>query len=826
MKNAPVNRLQSRLGRVGLALVLSVGLGLTAACDTAEERAEGHYQTGMALLAEGDVERALVEFRNVFKLNGKHQGARLAYAKAQRERGLSKEAYSQYLRLVEQYPENLEGLRALSELAADQGNWPEAERHVSKAIQLAPEDKLIQSIHNSVKYFNAVRDKDEDRQNAAVIKAQALVNEDQSLASSRDILIDSLLRKQDWYAALDAIDQGLLAEPDRMALYRLRLGILQQVGDTDGIETQLRELMDKFPEDRNDFKQTLVQFIVAQGKIDQAEAFLREESARQDATIDDQLLLVGFLEQMRGKEAALEEVNRHLAEGALDEPKFRSMRAKLRFQMGEPEAGISEMEALIKDAERNEQTRQFEVDLARMLFRQNNSVGARSLVEKVLAEDSSQPDAVKLKANWLIDDDETGDAIVMLRAALNQSPEDADLMTLMARAYEREGNKDLREEMLALAVQASNQSAPESIRYARALAGDNKLVAAESVLIDALRIDPRNTDLLGLLGDIYAEMEDWGRTDDVIRNLQQIDDPQADVRATALMAKKLATQDRGEELNTLLEGLTADPVMGSNVEIALVRSRLGSDGPEAANAYLDELLQASPDDPALRFMKAGFLAGFNKLDEAEAMFRGLLEEDPQRANAWLALYQMKVQTGQLDEASKVLDESLAALPENGTLLWAKAGEHERAGDFDSAIAIYNTMYDRNSDSLIVANNLASLLASHREDADSLQRAYTVARRLRDSDVPAFQDTYGWIMFRRGSHETALDYLQAAAIGLPGDITVQYHLAVNLAALARNNEALPQFQKVAEMIDPENPPSFAQEVIDEIKRLGGEVPAKE
>ena len=54
------------------APLLLLALLALAACDTAEERAEAHYQRALALLAAGDDERAMVEFRNVFRLNGEH----------------------------------------------------------------------------------------------------------------------------------------------------------------------------------------------------------------------------------------------------------------------------------------------------------------------------------------------------------------------------------------------------------------------------------------------------------------------------------------------------------------------------------------------------------------------------------------------------------------------------------------------------------------------------------------------------------------------------------------------------------------------------------
>ena len=89
---------------------------LLGACDTAEERAEAHFQEGLTLLETGDVDRALVEFRNVFKLNGLHREARRKYAEVERNRGNVSAAYGQYLRLVEQYPDDFEARKALLEM--------------------------------------------------------------------------------------------------------------------------------------------------------------------------------------------------------------------------------------------------------------------------------------------------------------------------------------------------------------------------------------------------------------------------------------------------------------------------------------------------------------------------------------------------------------------------------------------------------------------------------------------------------------------------------------------------------------------------------------
>ena len=91
-----------------LALVATL-----AACESSEDRAERYFQSGLSLLEEGDVERALIEFRNVFNLNGSHREARQTYARIVREQGRVREATGQYLRLVEQYPDDFRARTAL-----------------------------------------------------------------------------------------------------------------------------------------------------------------------------------------------------------------------------------------------------------------------------------------------------------------------------------------------------------------------------------------------------------------------------------------------------------------------------------------------------------------------------------------------------------------------------------------------------------------------------------------------------------------------------------------------------------------------------------------
>ena len=813
-------RLPIRRARLGAAL-LGAALALSA-CESSEERAEGHYQAGLAHLEAGDPDRAMVEFRNVFQLDGMHRDARETYAALLRERGRASQAFGQYLRLVEQHPDDLAGQRALAEMAIDSGDWEAVERHAAAAAELAPEDPAVRAVLASLAYRDASLAGDDGARAAAVADARALLEADPALANARRVVLDDLLRARDWEDALDVIDAGIAADPEASALYRARLGLLRELGREDEIGPQLREMVERFPDD-DATRQALIQWLVAQGELDEAEAFLRGLIDPDDPEPGARVTLVRFLSQLRSPEEAAAELDRIVAEGRSDPALFRSMRAAIAFDAGRREEAIAEMEAILEETDPEEapagRLDAVRVALAKMLVADGNPVGARARVEEVLEDDPNQVEALKLIAGWLIEDDATGDAIASLRSALGQSPRDPEIMTLMARAHEREGNRELMAEMLSLAVEASGNAPEESLRYATYLASEGQTRAAEDVLRDALRDAPGDVSLVQAMGRLYVSTEEWARAEQAIETLREIGTPEAEAAADDLTARQLSGQQKGEELLAFLEGL-AEGEEGSRADVAIVRSHLARGDAEAALQHAEAALERAPDDPAMRFVRASILAGTGRVDEAEAAYRAILEDEPGAERVWLALYRLALARGDAEGAAGVLDEAIAALPESATLQWTRAGALERAGDVEGAIAVYEALYERDSDAAVIANNLASLLSTHRDDAESLQRAAVIARRLRGSDVPQFQDTYGWIAFRRGDVEEALAHLEPAARGMPDDLRVQHHYGLALAAAGRDADALAVLEATLDALG-EARPDYRGAVEAEIARLRGE-----
>jgi tetratricopeptide (TPR) repeat protein len=800
-----------------LTLLALATAGLLSFCDTAEERAERHFQSGLALLEAGDVDRALVEFRNVFKLDGQHREARLQYAEAERARGNTREAFGHYLRLVEQYPDSLIGQRALAELALEINDWEAARRHASAATNLAPEDPLVRAIAAAVSYRDGISSGDNAVQQEAVIKAQALVEEAPDLMAAQRVVIDNLVRKQDWAGALVAIDAALAEAPNAQDLYTARLGVLNQLGETRAIQAQLEDMITRFPDDPT-IPSTLVRWYMSQGQTAAAQDFLKQRTEQEPRDVGDIVEYIRFLTDVHGIETARAELDEILSDNPPGKNQLAALRASFRFEMGDREGAVAEMEGLIEASEPSDERRSIMVMLARMLEAMDNKVGARSLVEQVLEEDSGQADAMKMRAAWLTDSDNPDEAIVTLREVLGQSPNDAQAITLMAIAHERAGNRELMAEMLARAVEVSRNAPEESLRYARHLIAEDSLRTAESVLINSLRISPENISLLSSLGEVYMREQDWSRMTQLIETLDRLESAEATRISQALTARQLAAQDREEELMSFLGTIADDENSGMGAAVEIVRTHMAKGDTEEALQYARQMLEANPDDRNTRLLLASVQAATGDAKSAEAAVRELATENPGESRFWLALHNIYAAQEENEAARQAVTDGLAKSPMDPQLNWTLASIMERDGEIAGAIDIYEKLYEENSSNLVIANNLASLLATADEDPESLARAHKIALRLRGRDVPAFQDTYGWIAFRRGDLDSALTALEPAAAGLPADPLVQYHLARTYAALDRTEDALAQYRKVVEVVGANLRPDYMDEVEAEIGRL--------
>lgn len=790
-------RLKSKV--LGLFFIIAL-----VGCESVEDQVDRLYTEAQELAAQGQPEQARLLLKNLFDLDGYHRDARLLYADQSVAIGDVSDAYRHYLLVAEQNPQYGPVRDELAQLAASANDWSEAERHATAAKEIDYSSLELDAIEMALDYREAIRLNDSESTAAAAARAKELIALQPDLVMAHRILIDSEVRNNAPYVAIEAADRALEIAPLDPEINRIKLGLLAQTEQLDLVGEHLTTLVERFPED-DTYRANLISWYLSNGDVDGAEAFIRGLINPDDEEMRAQFALIQFLRQIRGPEAALEELDAVIASS--DKPlAFERIKSAILFDTGQQDEAISQLKSLIENNEPGSDRRDLQVTLARMHLSKGEEDTAKILVDEVLAEDDSHVDALVLRSGWMIEADQVRDAILTLRTALDQSPRNIPAINMLAAAYERDGNRDLMGESLLLAVTTSGFAPDESLRYARFLISREKLRSAEDVLIRSLRAQPGNVTLLQALGETYMLLSDWPRVEQVIATLSRLDDnQQAKDIATGLQATLLTRMERTDESIQLLRNVIEEGRGGLAAHAAVVRAHLANGEIEPARVYMNEVLARNNDDEetetGLKFLNAALFAVEGNYNGAREIYLGILEETPEAEIVWRALVATVLREGtdeSLAEADRLLDEALTHLPGSATLLWMKASLAERSGDFERAISIYEEMYAANSASSIVANNLASLITTHRSDEESLQKAFVIARRLRGSDLPAFRDTYGWIAYRMGNLEEAEEYLSTAALGLPTDPLAQYHLAKVQAALGQNADAMEQLSKALEL----------------------------
>ena len=788
-----------------LPAALAAGLTLSlAGCKTSEERADEYYQSGLELLAQGDVDRAIVQFRNVFDIEGTHYEARKTLAETLLAQGDAKQAYSQYLRLAEQYPDDLETRIALSQIAFDQGQVSEFERHVTRAIELAPDEPRVKALALARRYRDASTAEDEAVRNQIAEEAQALIASLPDNTLLLGILLDKAARDKDLDRADELTAHLLKLQPDNRNRYMQRLALLLERRDMPAVEQHLRATIDHFP-NAPEAKADLIRFLMSEDRADDAEAYMRELA---DATPADEpgpkVDLVRFVEMQRGPDAARAELDKIIAAGG-DPLVFQTLRAGFDFAGGKRDEAIAEIRKVLEGVtEPTDGSRDVQAQLARMLNATGDQAGARQLVDEILAQNPAHSGALKMQADWNIAADKTDDAIMALRGVLDQNPEDTEAMALMAKAYQRAGEADLARDYLTQAAKAANNAPEQVLRLAQSLYEEERYRPAEDALLPALRQQPDNLDLLNMLGRTYLAMPDIPRAEGVIARLRELGAQPGNERAKSmadeLELNRLAGEDGNDAAIGYLEELAGQADAGLGTRLELIRVRLASGDADSARDLAQALTQEQPDNPTLRMVLAMTQNAADDNAAARDTLDQMIQDRPRDPRPYMMLIRMASADGDAAGAMALADKALAAIPDNPDLLWIKAGLIEAQGDIDAAIAIYDQLYAKNSDSILIANNLASLLATWKStDPEAVARASAVARRLRDTKQPAFMDTYGWIQHLNGASQDALPYLEGAARGLPEDPMVQIHLGLVQEAVGKTEDAKAQLQKGLEML---------------------------
>lgn len=314
-------------------------------------------------------------------------------------------------------------------------------------------------------------------------------------------------------------------------------------------------------------------------------------------------------------------------------------------------------------------------------------------------------------------------------------------------------------------------------------------------------VEPRvGTDagLRDALAQAYDAMDDAGAAARVLALGPQ------DTRSYALRAAMLAKADDRPALQALYGELARagrEPDPGRRLLLGKIAEYLERYA-EAVDWYHG--VPTGPQRSEARLRAANALFELDRhaqaFDEVRALEADALAEDDARRDAYLLEAELRQKAG--DDAGEldVFARALAAFPDDGALLYARALAWERRDRIDRAEADLRQVLVAEPDNVAALNALGYTLADR---TDRYQEALELIDRARtaEPDNPAIIDSYGWVLYRLGRSREALVQLKRAW-SLARDPEIGAHVGLVLWQLGEHAQARRYFEQ-ARQLDPDN-----------------------
>ena len=735
-------------------------------------------QKAQTLYAEGNYEKARLEYKNVLQIDPKDVPARFGLAQTLEKLQDWRGAAGMYLAVIEADPSHKEALARMGQIYLLGRNLEEAEKLADKLLALEPTNADGLVLKAGIK---ALR----NDLNGAFDDVQKALKSKPGHPNASALLASIYLQQEKPDEAIAVLKTALESNPKDPTVRTILARVYAQVGKNAEASSLLEESVKLEPTVLNHRLQ-LASFYASEKKLDEAEKVLdtaAKEFKDKDGTAV-RLARAEFLARFRSIDKAGEALDRDIK----DDPE----NYELRFALGKiweaankPEqanAVYNEIVGREKD-KTSPNVLKAKTRLAVVAARAGKRDEANGLLAEVLKDNPRDKDALMLRGSLALDAGNATAAIADFRAALKDNPNAPDLLRLLAKAHLANKEMDLARDTLKKAVDANPSDIGVHGDLANFYAVQKDLDSSIAELQEVLKIDPKNRQALEGLFKIRVYQQQW---DEAMKVADQIK-ATFPAEATGFYFAGLVDQAQKKFPESIEQFESALAVAPDAVQplSQLIKSHLAMGKPDLAEKRLQEVLERNPKNFVALNLLGELKLGAKKFADAQKSFEAAIVINPK----WPILYRnlASAKLAQKDEAGaiKAMEDGIQATEGSALLVTGLAGYLEKTGKLDEAIAQYEKILKEAPNADLARNNLAMLLIEYKNDEASKARALELTKGFDASPNPAFLDTAGWVAYKTGANEHAIELLEKAVKAAPDAAIMHYHLG--MAYLKGGNE---------------------------------------
>lgn len=518
---------------------------------------------------------------------------------------------------------------------------------------------------------------------------------------------------------------------------------------------------------------------------------------------------------------------------------YQFSRAQLLLADGEYDAAVEAFQEAIK---LDPDTDDLRFALAELYLELDQPVQAKRIIEDLLINNPESIDAHLTLANAYFNNKQPELAVEHYRKVLELEPGRGQVQLHLAIALVRGGELDLAVDELKDLLVTQPDLSPARLALARLYREMGLSGLAEEQYQYLLDNQPDFVQAYVELGLLYEDRKEWQAAMTVFR--KALSQQPLNFALRHHIARVLVGMDDYdealEELGLIVE-LNPDD-FDARRKIGLIyleQKRL-----DEAIKVFREILELKPDSESVRYYLGSTLERQEQWDAALEAFLGidkessfyedsvahigyiylelgriddailLLEErvensDP-RPQVYYYLISLYLSKGQMEKAMQTSDLATERYSESVDLLYQRGLVFERSGDHEQALAIMREVLSLEAEHAEALNFLAYAYA---EQNTNLEEALELAERaIALNPEPHIQDTLGWVYYRLGRFNEALERIRIASEELPRDLVILEHLADVYQVLNEIPNARQTYERILEL-NPDN-----QSVQEKLRQL--------
>jgi putative PEP-CTERM system TPR-repeat lipoprotein len=645
---------------------------------------------------------------------------------------------------------------------------------------------------------------------------------------------------EDWAAAEDGFRQTLASSPNHAQSQLYLAYLMYRRGNLEQAETYLTVYLQSAP-DFEPAKKLLASIQLKRNKADEALKTLGELDTKADSEMLGLKASAYFA--VGNSEAGLAS----LQTAAARAPEDNNLKTALAFataRLGKVDDAIKMLEP---DAPLDKQLTQKDTMLLYLYMSRKEWDKVLEMGEKMRAVKGDDPGLLNALASAYVGKKDLPKATELLKTAVAASPGTPTLLSNLALLLLRQGDvtggSEYVEQLLKIddkdpanltlagtAADARGDTAAAIDYYERVRSANPTATVARLALLshylpmqnyakcveianETLKLLPGNLDAMIALGHGLRGQGNLDLAEKVARDAAKIapKSPNPHFLSGTILYERGNLAEAEKELSLARQGMPTSP----EVAVVLARTLIRKAQPKdltAAEGLIDELAKNREQAATVDALRGDLAIARGDTTAAAAFFESAGKKDG--SDGWVIKQAgALMRAGKADAAVEVLQARAAQSSKPVDVLLYLAQLQNQLQRPKEAAATYGKVLSVEPNQLLALNNLALLELDLGVPSalDHAKAAYDLAPK-----NPQLADTYGWVLFKRGNKELALQILEAAAQGAPEDSGVQFHLAVALLSSGNRKDAATAVQKALRNQDfPER--AAAEKLAADLKR---------